>query len=117
MVYGYLGVHDEKTDFMKLNEEGCDSIYKESDTSQTELRALVRKLKKGDKLIILRPQNLGLTLDPMINYVNRILKKQADIVCPDSEWLNSEDARKKAILQELIEIQSAQKLIKKSKGK
>lgn len=115
MIYGYLGIHDENKDFMKLNDYGCDSIVKEVDSSQRELKALVKRLKKDDKILILLPQNLGSNLNVLVNYVNRIMKKEADVVCVGSGWLDTQDPAKREILTSLIDTQEAQKKIRRRK--
>lgn len=112
MRYGYLGIFDQKQDYKKLNDAGCEAIYMEQNTERTELKILLKKVKKGDCIVILKTEDLGKTWIALFNNIRRLRKKEVNITCLESNWLDTTQVENAKIIDELL---VTQEILRKKK--
>ena len=88
MIFGYARVSkgDQSLDIQleKLQKYGCDEIYQEKISgikdNRFQLNKLLERLRKGDKIVVQRLDQLGRRMSKLISLINDFKKKEIEFV-------------------------------------
>lgn len=113
MNYGYIRVSTNKQDesnqelellryvhtyHVPIDEFVRETISSRKDLEERKLSLLIKKLKKGDKLLVVELSRLGRSLLEVMEIIHTLLKKEVEVIVTSKQLIIGDNIQSKALV-------------------